>query len=31
MAFELSDKKWLLVVSTGPSRYGLDAGHKRAC
>jgi transposase len=33
MAFELSDKKWLLVVSDGargPSRYTVDAGDKRA-
>ena len=33
MAFELSDKKWLLVVSDGargPSRYTVDAGDKGA-
>jgi len=33
MAFELSDKKWLLVVSDGargPSRYTVDAGDQRA-
>jgi hypothetical protein len=33
MAFELSDKKWLLVVSDaarGSSRYTVDAGDKRA-
>lgn len=33
MAFELSDKKWLLVVSDGargPSRYTVDAGDTRA-
>lgn len=33
MAFELSDKKWLLVLSDGargPSRYTVDAGDKRA-
>ena len=33
MAFELSDKKWLLVVSDGvrePSRYAVDAGDQRA-
>ena len=33
MAFELSDRKWLLVVSDGargPSRYTVDAGDQRA-
>jgi len=33
MAFELSDKKWLLVLSDdarGPSRYTVDAGDTRA-
>ncbi len=33
MAFVLSDKKWLLVVSDmvrGPSRYTVDAGDTRA-
>ena len=33
MAFELSDKKWLPVVSDGvrgPSRYTVDAGDERA-
>ena len=33
MAFELSDKKWLLVLSDGargPSHYTVDAGDKRA-
>jgi transposase len=33
LAFELSDKKWLLVLSDavrGPSRYTVDAGDKRA-
>jgi transposase len=33
MALELSDKKWLLVLSDqarGPSRYTVDAGDKRA-
>ncbi len=33
MAVELSDKKWLLVLSDGargPSRYTVDAGDKRA-
>jgi transposase len=33
MAFELSDRKWLLVMSDGargPSRYTVDAGDQRA-
>jgi transposase len=33
MALELSDKKWLLVLSDqarGPSRYTVNAGDKRA-
>jgi hypothetical protein len=33
MAFELSDRKWLLVVSDGArgaSRYTVDAGDQRA-